>query len=219
MDKNTIEQIKRFRHLDTSCISDALDRLEIKGWLQDVHPIIPNKKICGPAYTVHFSPCSEQKLPTGGYIDDVEEGYVIVIDNAGHLDCGVWGDIMALAAKQKKLEGTLINGACRDLPALRESGYPVFAKGQSIVGGSNRAEVDALCISVSFSDIQIRPGDLIIADDTGAVVVPLSRAEEVLQKAEAINNREKEIINLLKRGKSLKKAVQLCELTHISKGV
>lgn len=217
MDKHTMEIIKRFRFLDTSCISDALDRLGIKGWLQDVHPIIPNQKICGPAYTVHFVSSAEQKNPSADYIDDVEEGSIIVIDNGGRLDCSVWGDIMALAASQKKIEGTLINGACRDFSALQEAGYPVFAKGLCIATGSNRVKADAYCVPVSISNITIEPGDLIIADDTGAIVVPLNHAKEVLQAAEDINNKENEIVKLLKTGKSLKKAIQLYSSADVSK--
>lgn len=209
MERHTMELIEGFRKLDTSCISDAMDRLAIKGCLSGIHPITPGQRICGPAYTVHFVPCGEKKGPVGGYIDDVDEGNVIVIDNAGRLDCSVWGDIMAFAAKQKKIEATLIDGACRDVAALKESGYPVFAKGCCMATGNSRVEVDALCVPVSVSNVQIRPGDFIIADDTGAIAVPFNHAEEVLQVAEEISNNEKEIMKLLKSGRSLKKAMQL----------
>lgn len=217
MDRHTIELIERFRLLDTSCISDALDSLGIKGCLQDLHPILPSKKICGPAYTVHYISCEDKKLPSADYIDDVEEGSIIVIDNSGRLDCSVWGDIMTLAASQKKIGGTLINGACRDLSTLKKLDYPVFAKGHSTATGRSRVKVDSLCVPVSVTDVLIRPGDLIIADDTGAIVVPLNHAKEVLQAAEDINNKENEIVKLLKTGKSLKKAIQLYSSADVSK--
>ena len=112
------EIISRFKKLDTTCVSDALDRLGITGGLLGIKPVIPGKTICGEAFTVHYVPCGLVKGTVGDFLDDVEPGQVIVIDNAGRLNCTVWGDILTLVAKLKGIGGTVIDGVCRDVPFI-----------------------------------------------------------------------------------------------------
>ena len=198
--------IERFKKLDTTCVSDAMDKLGIPGGLLGIKSVHPGKRICGTAYTVHYVPCGQTKGTVGDFLDDVEPGQVVVIDNAGRNYCTVWGDIMSITAKQMGIEGTLIDGVCRDLPALLESGYAVFSKGYYMVTGKDRVYVDQVEVPVSVSGVQVCPGDIIIGDDTGAVVVPYGRAAEVAEVAEHIDETEKKIIALVKQGVPLKEA-------------
>ena len=206
MQEKEMELIKRFKQLDTTCISDAMDKLGIPGGLLGIKSVHPGKRICGTAYTVHYVPCGQIKGTVGDFLDDVEPGQVVVIDNGGREYCTVWGDIMSIVAKKKGVEGTLIDGVCRDLPVLLESGYAVFSKGHYMVTGKDRVEVDHVQVPVAVSGIQIRPGDIIVGDDTGAVAVPLDRAEEVASVAENIDAAEKRIIELVLKGMPLKEA-------------
>lgn len=206
MEDATEKIIERYKKLDTTCVSDAMDKLGIAGGLLGIKSVHPGKRICGTAYTVHYIPCGQIKGTVGDFLDDVEPGQVVVIDNSGREYCTVWGDIMSITAKQKGIEGTLIDGVCRDLPALLESGYAVFSKGYYMVTGKDRVQVDAVQVPVSVSGIQICPGDIIIGDDTGAVAVPFARAEEVATVAEGIDATERKIIELVKQGVPLKEA-------------
>ncbi len=198
--------IGRFLKLDTTCVSDAMDKLGIPGGLLGIKSVHPGKKICGTAYTVHYIPCGQVKGTVGDFLDDVEPGQVIVIDNNGREYCTVWGDIMSVAAVDKGIAGTLIDGVCRDIPALLESGYAVFSKGFYMVTGKDRVQVDNVQVPVAVSGIQVRPGDFILGDDTGAVAIPADRAAEVADIAENIDRTEQQIIALIKQGMPLKEA-------------
>lgn len=203
MDKNVIERIKK---MDTASISDAMDKLGISCGLLGIQAVVPGKKICGEAFTVHYVPCGVEKGTVGDFIDDVEPGQVVVIDNGGRTYCTVWGDIMTYTAKIKGIEGTLIDGVCRDVNGIEELGYGIYTKGKYMVTGKERVQVDAVNIPVAISGVQVRPGDLILGDDSGALCIPKERAEEVLKIAEHIEEVEQKIIAEVKAGSSLKAA-------------
>lgn len=200
------ELIKRFQALDTTCVSDAMDKTGIECAVYGVKPVRTGEKICGRAFTVHYMPCGAVRGTVGDFLDDVKPGEVIVIDNAGRDNCTVWGDIMAATAKKMGIEGTVIDGVCRDIPAILECGYPVFSKGYYMRTGKDRVYVDAVNVPVTLSDIEVRPGDIIMGDDTGVIVVPAERAAEVADIAENIDAKEKEILKLVGDGCTLKEA-------------
>ena len=207
--------LERFKKLDTTCVSDAMDKLGIECACYGVKPVRFGQRICGRAFTVHYTPCSVVKGTVGDFLDDVRPGQVIVIDNAGRDNCTVWGDIMAKTAKKMGVAGTVIDGVCRDLPALVESGYAVFSKGYYMRTGKDRVYVDAVNVPVTLSDIQVRPGDIVIGDDTGVVVVPDSVAEQVAEIAENIDAKEQEILALVEQGHKLKEARELTGYHHL----
>lgn len=200
------ELVQAFLEYDTPSVSDAMDRLGLTGGLLGIHAVVPGTKMCGRAFTVHYVPCGIHKDNVGDFIDDVEPGQVIVIDNNGRLDCTVWGDIMSLYASRNQIAGTLIDGVCRDVPVIRELQYPIFTKSTYMVTGKDRVYVDSINQPVSISGVQVLPGDLILADDTGAVVIPQSRAQEVLEVAREIEQKEEAIRQRVLEGKKLKDA-------------
>jgi len=160
-------------------------------------------------------PCGAVKGTVGDFLDDVKSGQVIVIDNAGRDNCTVWGDIMAKTAKQMGIAGTVIDGVCRDIPAVLECGYPIYSKGYYMRTGKDRVYVDAVNVPVTLSDIQVRPDDIILGDDTGVVVVPQERAEEVAGIAEEIDRKEQEILALVAQGHPLKEARAMTGYHHL----
>ena len=207
--------VERFKKLDTTCVSDAMDKIGIECSVYGVKPIQRGEKICGRAFTVHYVPCGAVKGTVGDFLDDVEPGQVIVIDNAGRDNCTVWGDIMAKTAKKYGIAGTVIDGVCRDIPAVLECQYPIFSKGYYMRTGKDRVYVDAVNVPVTLSDIQVCPGDIVIGDDTGVVVVPQSRAEEVAEIAENIDRKEQEILALVAQGYKLKEARAMTGYHHL----
>ncbi len=199
--------LSRFAKLDTTCVSDAADKLGLPPCgLYKVTSVVPGTALCGQAFTVHYLPCGTLKGTVGDFLDDVKPGEVVVIDNGGKDTCTVWGDIMALAAKKAGIAGTVIDGVCRDIPAIRKMGYPIFSKGSYMVTGKDRVFVDAVNVPVNISGVQVKPGDLIMADDTGAICLPLEHAMEVLKIAEGIAATEKHIEELVLSGMTLKEA-------------
>ncbi len=199
--------IERFQKLDTTSVSDAADKFGLPPCgLHKVASVVPGTSLCGQAYTVHYLPCGTVKGTVGDYLDDVAPGQVVVIDNGGRDTCTVWGDIMAIAAKQAGIAGTVIDGVCRDIPAIRRLQYPIFSKGCYMVTGKDRVFVDAVQVPVSISGVQVNPGDLIMADDSGAIRVPAEHSLEVLKIAETIAATEKHIEELVLSGIPLKEA-------------
>lgn len=198
--------IQSYKQLDTTCVSDALDRLGLPGGLEAIKPIVAGQCICGTAFTVHYLPCGIIKGTVGDFLDDVDSGQVVVIDNGGRTHCTVWGDLMSLAAGQRGIEGTVIDGVCRDIPAIRKLKYPIFARGYFMVTGKDRVQVDAVNVPVSISGVQVRPGDIILGDDSGVIVIPLEKVSEVLKIAQEIQEKEKLIEAEIKNGMSLRDA-------------
>ncbi len=202
----TQELIKELKKMDTASISDAMDKLGIPAGLLGIQAVIPGQKICGEAFTVHYVPCGMEKGTVGDFIDDVKPGQVVVIDNGGRTYCTVWGDIMTFTAKTKGIEGTLIDGVCRDVDGIRRIGYPVYSKGKYMVTGKERVQVDAVNVPVAISGVQVRPDDIILADESGAVCIPKEKAEEILALAKHIEEVEQQIIAEVKNGSTLKDA-------------
>jgi len=197
---------EEFKALDTCCVSDALDRLGIKGGLEGIRPVIPGSTMCGTAFTVHYVPCGVVKGTVGDYLDSVEPGQVIVIDNGGRTYCTVWGDLMSITATKNGISGTVIDGVCRDVPVIKKLGYSIFTKGMYMMTGKDRVEVDAVNIPVAVSGVQVKPGDIVLGDDSGVVVIPHEKAEDVLAIAKEIEQKENRIAKEIEKGKTLKEA-------------
>ena len=207
--------IIEFKKLDTTSVSDALDRLGISGGLLGLRPVIEGTVICGPAFTVHYVPCGISKGTVGDFLDDVHPGQVVVIDNGGRLYCTVWGDIMSLSSSRRGIAGTIIDGVCRDVPAIKRINYPIFSKGTYMVTGKDRVQVDGVNIPVSISGVLVKPNDIILADDTGALVIPIEKADEVLAIAKDIAKKEALIEKEILDGRTLKEARAKVNYHHL----
>ncbi|KUO71810.1 MAG: diguanylate cyclase [Clostridia bacterium BRH_c25] len=198
--------IEAFKKLDTTSVSDALDRLGITGGLLGIKPVVNDTTICGQAFTVHYVPCGSVKGTVGDFLDDVKPGQVVVIDNSGRDYCTVWGDLMAITATRMGIAGTVIDGVCRDIPAIKKIKYPIFTKGTYMVTGKDRVFVDAVNVPVAVSGVQVKPGDIILGDETGVLVIPVERAEEVLKVSLEIAQKEAIIEEAIRNGASLREA-------------
>lgn len=198
--------IERLGKLDVASVSDAMDKIGIPCGLLGIHAVVPGKHICGRAFTVHYVPNGVVKGNVGDFLDDVQPGQVVVIDNGGRLYCTVWGDIMTFVATRKGIAGTVIDGVCRDIPGIKENDYPIFTKSTYMVTGKDRVTVDYVNKPVAISGVQVCPNDIILADDTGAVCIPDAVAEKVADIAESIEKTEQAIIAEVKNGSTLKDA-------------
>ncbi len=202
------ETARKLGALSTAVLSDALDRLDAPGGCYGIHPVVPGVKMAGMAYTIRYVPVGMVKGTVGDYIDDVEPGDVIVIDNNGRTDCTVWGDILTVTAKLKGIAGTVIDGVCRDVPTILEEQYPLFSRGRFMMTGKGRVMVDAVQVMVTIGRTQVKPGDVLIGDDSGVVVVPQEIAESVLQAAQSIEEAESQIVEAMRAGMTLREARQ-----------
>jgi regulator of RNase E activity RraA len=201
------ETVQAFSTLPTAAISDALDSLGIATQPIGIKPLTHTFRLAGRAWTLKYRAIGEVERGTvGDYIDDIEPGQVIVLDNAGRLDRTVWGDILTLVAKHRGVAGTVINGICRDVARAIEVNYPIYSLDHWMRTGKDRVEVDATQVPVSLGDVQVRPGDIIVGDADGIVVIPQSREQEVLRRTQEIEAAEKAIEEAVVSGVSLREA-------------
>jgi regulator of RNase E activity RraA len=192
--------------LGTSALSDAMDRLGIPGQALGIKPVDRSFLVCGPAFTVHNMPCDIHGGSVGDYIDDVKPGEVICIDNAGRLDCTVWGDILTIMGSLHNIGGTVINGVCRDSNRALEVNYPIFSRGTYMRTGKDRVMADAYNTKVSLGEVAVVPGDIIAGDFDGIVVIPQERLDEVVAAAIEIEDAEDHIRESIRKGMSLLEA-------------
>lgn len=195
--------IQELSGLGTATVSDACDRLGIAAGCLGIKPILPGGRMAGSAYTVRYVPTGAVTGSVGDYIDEVKPGDVIVLDNHGRLDCTVWGDILTTAAVGKGISGTVIEGVCRDVPGIVAERYPVFARGSFMMTGKDRVMVDATQVIVSVGGRQVKPGDVLVGDDSGVVVVPREHAEAVAEAARSIHEAESRIVEAVRAGVSI----------------
>ena len=196
-----------FRSLDTPSVSDAMDKLGLAAGCLGITAVVPGQRAVGRAFTVKYRLAGAVERGTvGDFLDDVSADQMVVIDNAGRIDCTVWGDIMTTLAHMKGIAGTVIDGVCRDIPKIRELGYPVFSRGTHMMTGKDRVELEAIDALVNIAGRQVRAGDIPLADDSGVVVVPAGRALEVLTTAQQIQQVEDTIMQRIQAGESLRAA-------------
>lgn len=203
MDKKIIDG---FQALSTSAVSDALDRFGLRGGCEGISPVVAGAKMVGQAFTIRYVPVGQVKGNVGDYMEMVGPGDVIVLDNNGRTDCTVWGDILTLVAKRIGISGTVIDGVCRDIPFILKEQYPIFTRGRFMMTGKDRVMVEAMNVTVSIGKTQVKPGDILVGDDSGVVVVPWERAEEVLQLAREIETAENQIEEAVRSGRTLTQA-------------
>jgi regulator of RNase E activity RraA len=190
----------------TALLSDALDRLGRPGSLLGIAPLANGQRAIGPAYTIRYVAAGHPPGTVGDYIDDVPPGSVVVLDNGGRVDCTVWGDILTAVAHHRGVAGTVIDGVNRDVSRALETGYPIWSRGRFMRTGKDRVEVSGVQCAVTVAGVQVRPGDLVVADDDGVVVVPADAVDTVFATADEVAAREDDILRDALAGMPLRDA-------------
>jgi regulator of RNase E activity RraA len=199
-------RVEEFKQHATTTLSDAMDRLGVPGQVLGLAPLDRSFRMVGRAFTVRTIPVAVVSGTVGDYIDDVPEGSVVVLDNGGRLDGTVWGDILTIMAHRRGLAGTAIHGVCRDAARSLELGYPIFCRGVTMRTGRGRVQADGYQVPVSLGDVRVEPGDLLVGDGDGVVVVPREREDEILAVSREIAASEDRIREEIERGSRLDEA-------------
>jgi 4-hydroxy-4-methyl-2-oxoglutarate aldolase len=195
--------IQRASKLDTTSLSDALDRLGIAGQCLGIKPLDQRFRLTGRAFTILYGPASTPPGTVGDYIDDLEPGTVVVLDNGGRENATVWGDILTTVAHKRGIAGTVIDGACRDVHLSLSLGYPIFSRTYSMRTGKDRIQVEATNGTVNIGDARVDAGDILRGDADGVIVIPKAHENDVLQVAEEIDRVEGQILNAVREGSRL----------------
>ena len=206
MSAATDTNLNRASRLDTTSLSDALDRLGIAGQCLNIKPLDHAFRLTGRAFTLLYGPAGKPAGTVGDYVDDVEPGSVVVLDNGGRENATVWGDILTWVAHRRGVAGTVIDGACRDTYLCRELKYPIYSRSYSMRTGKDRVQVAATNVVVNIGDARVAPGDLLRGDADGVLVIPREHEDAVLAAAEEIDSIEQQIRALINEGKTLVEA-------------
>ncbi len=186
-----------FAHLASSTVHEAQGR---SGALaHTIRPIYPGMRCCGPACTVRSH--GGDNLMLHKAICVAQPGDVIVHDGEDWLESNVWGEVMTTGAMQRGVAGLVTSGVVRDIAPIHEKGFPIFSQGVSMKW-AQKASLGTINHPIVCAGVLVNPGDLIIGDDDGVVVVPLARAAEVLDKSRAREEKERIMMEQLRAGKT-----------------
>jgi 3-hexulose-6-phosphate synthase/6-phospho-3-hexuloisomerase len=199
----TYENIREIlEKVSTANISDAIHRKEA---LREIVPITSETKMVGKAVTVRTYPGDWAKPVEA--IDKATEGDVIVID-AGGVGPAVWGELASHSAQEKKLAGVVIDGAVRDVAEIRRMKFPAFAKMVTPAAGEPKG-FGEIGVPVNISGTKVYPGDWVIGDDDGVMILPDKKAIEFTNRAMDVLERENRIRKEIKEGGTLGKITEL----------
>ena len=177
--------IDAFREVPTGQVCDAMDRLGALDWR--IKPLSPESAVCGPALTVRTRP--GDNLMVWKAVDVAKPGDVLVIATYEHTVTSTFGEFVVRAARAKGVAGIVCDGLCRDLSGIRATGLPTFVLGASPAapGKDGPGEIGG---RVACGGVVVEPGDIVVGDEDGVVIVPLVDAAAVATALQAVRAKE-----------------------------
>lgn len=205
------DKLTQLRDLGTATVYEAQGA---KGALDSgMKPIDPTVRLAGPALTVDARPADNLILHHA--VLKAKPGDVLVVDAKGFMEAGPWGDVLTLQAMKLGIAGLVINGCVRDANLIIDLGFPVFCRGLSIKG-TGKNQPGKVNVPICIGDAVIRPGDIIVGDRDGLVVVAqdevdmaiansIAREDKEVQQRKAIEAGSSNTVELLNLGDTLKR--------------
>jgi len=196
----TEEKRRELLVLPTGNVADNNTDVPHQGTMDSgIKPIDPKSRMLGRAVTVQCYPGDNLALHQGIYA--AEPGDVLILDCHGYTEAGHFGDIMALACQVRGIAGVVIDGSCRDSEDIKELGLPVFVRGFN-PSGTVKASLGKVNVPVTCGGVRVNPGDMVLGDCDGVVVVPREKEDQVFEKAQAKFAKEEKLVEELKAGKT-----------------
>lgn len=202
MDRQTIAA---YHTLSTANVSDALDKLDVNGAPHGIHQLFHTcRKIVGPACTMKLVPVGEaEESPVLGTLEAIvagNPGDILVIDQAGRMDVNSFGGVAGFTTKHRGLVGCVMDGVTRDIDEFKTLDLPVYGRGPIQQSIRNRCAFAGHSIEVELAGVKVRPGDLIMADENGVVVVPKDKIAEALSIARQCKITEDRVMEEIRLG-------------------
>ncbi|MBP2311315.1 RraA family protein [Azospirillum soli] len=172
----TSDILEKWRVVPSGVASDAMNRRQRMS--VSIMPMVPGLRLCGQARTVMPMPGDNSMIHHA--VSLAESGDVVVVAGGGRNDVALAGEWVVRCCKRRALGGLVVDGAIRDLHEIRSLGVPVFAKG-AVPRGPHKNVGGRMDVTASVGDVPVNPGDIILGDEDGVVVVPLGIAEETLE--------------------------------------
>lgn len=197
-------QIDQLRALDACAVSDALDRLGRPGVIDGIRPLTNRVRIAGRAITVQLGDAvaegtSPRHLCTSA-IEAAGPADVILVAHRGRVDCAGWGGNLSRAARARRVPGVIVDGAVRDVDEAFDLSFPVFGRAATPRTARGRVIEIGWNEPVTIAGLSIAPGDLVLADSSGVVVIPTDIAADVLMVAAEIVAHDMLMADLIERG-------------------
>ena len=198
------------RNLYTAVVSDSLDELGLRqqAMREYLRPVHPHCRFAGWARTIA---CSDvYHIPEDPYgreieaVDSILPGEVVIVSTQQSKRNAPWGELLSTAAKSREARGAVVDGLVRDVRKIEALGFPVYAAGIKPLDSKGRGIVTDYNIPVECGEVLVNPGDLIIADEDGVVVVPRQVVNEVIRLATEKATRENDSRAELIRGAFLR---------------
>jgi 4-hydroxy-4-methyl-2-oxoglutarate aldolase len=189
-----IEQLRQF---DPATLYEAAGK---RGMVDPaIKPAWLGAKLCGPAVTVECSPGDNLMLHRAVTI--TAPGDILVVTTNNHLTAGAWGEVLTVAAQTRSLGGLVIDGAVRDTEAVSKLGFPIFSRG-SAIGSCSKSELGRINEAINFGGVRVKPGDIVLGDGDGLVIIERHRLNEVLLAARERHRKEHKLMQKLRQGKT-----------------
>jgi 4-hydroxy-4-methyl-2-oxoglutarate aldolase len=201
-----IEYCERYERLYVPAVADALDKRGL--WNQilssEIVPLRLDQIVAGPAFTAKGHATVKHDTGLGSRVlEGLTPGCVAVWDTSGDNTTGHWGELMSNSALAKGCRGAIIDGGIRDTKYILQANFPVWSRFRSPADAKGRWTITEANQPVMVSGVIISPGDFIVADADGVLVVPEELVEEVLLEAESVVEREDQIRIAVSRGEPL----------------
>ncbi len=192
------ELIERYRRISPATVGHLLHF----GFLDPaIKPLGRRIKLVGPAVTLRLPPTDSVMVHKA--LDICQPGDVLVIDRNGDNKHASWGEMTALCAKVKGLAGTVVDGAITDKPEIEEMGFTTYYRSVSAVTCRSQSIGGEINVPIQVGGVPVHPGDLILGDDNGIVVIPADQAAALLPLAEPREAREAYVREELLKGRPL----------------
>lgn len=205
--------LNRFEKLYTGAVNDVLREFCLldQALPKRILPLREYQTVAGIAFTVKSSPnvkvTGEMEF-RGQMLDEMHEDAFVIWDTSRDNKATLWGGVMTATAKSKKVKAACIDGGIRDTHQILEADFPVFYEYRISNGSLARCQITHYQIPVKIGDVTIRPGDIVLGDIDGVLVVPRDVAYDVLIRAEEIKKNEKKIYEWVKEGQSIDEIVK-----------
>jgi regulator of RNase E activity RraA len=204
--------LAEYRRIGTSTWSDALDEICVEGVVSGLVRRSGEGRFAGFAVTAKakagpLGSVKREAFAVGHMIDAAGPGQVLVID-VGGAEVSTFGGLASLAAKIKGIAAVVIDGACRDADEIRETGLCLASRHVTPRSGKKRIEVETIGQAISIGGLSVAPGDLMVGDETGIVVIPRRHLEEALAAARRMLSMDQEIERTIRAGTSFREAAR-----------
>ena len=199
------ELCRRYEEVFVSAVNDVLreEGMISQTLPNNIMPLREEMKVCGIAFTIKGAPSLDLKdemEERARMLEQIGPGDLVVWDTSGDTFSAQWGEMMTKVSKKRGCRGAILDGGVRDTAAVLKQNFPVFCKYRTSNGMLGRFRTTAWQVPIMIGDVKIFPGDVVFGDIDGVIVVPRKMAYDVLLRAEAIRDNEKQIDKLISGG-------------------